>query len=218
MANILIVEDDVAINMLVRKSLELVGHRCTPIFDGALVREVLANEQIDLILLDIMLPNLDGFQIMAQLEVDIPVIFLTARDRIDDKVRGLNLGAYDYLVKPFEMLELQARVEAVLRRTKKDEHHFVLGDVKVDFTSRKVWLKDALVELTHQEFNLVEVLVKNRNIALSREKLLELAWGYDYMGEARTVDVHIHPIRKKLGWEHVIKTVYKLGYRLEVPK
>jgi len=218
MAKILIIEDDLAINTLIRKNLELVGHQCVSIFDGETVTELAASHDFDLILLDIMLPGADGFQIISELTKEIPVIFLTARDGVGDKVRGLRLGAYDYMVKPFDMLELQARVEAVLRRTKKTDDHFTLGEVTVAMDSRLVWFKGSIVDFTPQEFNLIEALIKNRNIALSRNRLLEIAWGFDYMGETRTVDVHIHTIRKKLEWENVVKTVYKLGYRLEVPR
>ena len=218
MAKILVVEDNKAINTLIRKNLELVGHTCVCVFDGDAVFAELEKGEFDLILLDIMLPGKDGFQVIQQLLQEVPVIFLTARDAVGDKVRGLNLGAYDYMVKPFEMLELQARVEAVLRRTRKTDDHFKLGEVTVELDSRLVWFKGSIVDFTPQEFNLIEALIKNRNIALSRERLLNIAWGYDYMGETRTVDVHIHTIRKKLGWENVVKTVYKLGYRLEVPR
>lgn len=215
-ATILIVEDEQPINKLIRKNLELVGHTCTSLYNGNDVFETLKNDDFDLILLDIMLPGMDGFRVMDGLICETPVIFLTARDAIHDRIKGLNLGADDYLVKPFDMLELQARVHAVLRRTKKEDTDFHLQDVTVNFTSRQVYVKDEIVDFTPQEFLLIEILIKNRNIALSREQLLESAWGFDYMGDTRTIDVHIHSIRKKLNWEDVIKTVYKLGYRLEV--
>jgi len=218
MAKILIVEDEKAINTLIRKNLELVGHKCISVFDGISVNDVVEIHDFDLMLLDIMLPGADGFQVIQQLIKKIPVIFLTARDAVGDKVRGLNLGAYDYMVKPFDMLELQARVEAVLRRTQKTDDYFKLDEVIVEMDSRLVWFKETIVDFTPQEFNLIEALIKNRNIALSRERLLEIAWGFDYMGDTRTVDVHIHTIRKKLAWESIVKTVYKLGYRLEVPR
>jgi len=214
-AKILIVEDERAINTLIKKNLELVGHRCVSVFDGEAVFDALKQQVFDLLLLDIMMPKMDGFQVIQEVE-DIPVIFLTARGAVEDRVKGLKLGADDYMVKPFDMMELQARVESVLRRTNKADSHFQLGDVKVDLSGRQVFLGEQLVDPTPQEFVLIESLIKNRNIALSREKLLEVAWGYDYGGDTRTVDVHIHSIRKKLGWEKYIKTVYKLGYRLEV--
>lgn len=217
MAQILIVEDDKAINTLIKKNLELVGHKCVSVFDGESVFDEIAKQAYDLILLDIMLPKLDGFQVFQELK-DIPVIFITARGAVEDRIKGLKLGADDYIVKPFDMLELQARVESVLRRTQKADNLFYLGDVKVDLSGRQVFFKDDLVDFAPQEFSLIETLIKNRNIALSRDKLLEIAWGYDYGGDTRTVDVHIHSIRKKLTWEDTIKTVYKLGYRLEVKK
>jgi len=214
MAKILIAEDDKSINTIIRKHLVLVGHDCISVFDGEAVFDAMEEHAFDLILLDIMMPKMDGFQVIKELD-DIPVIFLTARGAVNDRVKGLKLGADDYIVKPFDMLELQARVESVLRRTKKVDATFCLGDVKVDLSGRQVFYKEQLVELTPQEFMLIEALIKNRNIALSREKLLEVAWGYDYDGGTRTVDMHIYNIRKKLAWENYIKTVYKLGYRLE---
>ena len=217
MAYILIVEDEKAINNLIRKNLEKIGHTCKSVFDGESALAEIEMQEFDLILLDIMLPKQDGFEVIKKIDFT-PVIFLTARGALEDRIRGLKLGADDYIVKPFDMLELTTRVETVLRRTQKADLTFCLGDVKVDFAAKQVFLKDELVNFTPQEFWLIEVLIKNRNIALSRDKLLEIAWGYDYGGDTRTVDVHIHSIRKKLNWEDVIKTVYKLGYRLEVPK
>jgi len=217
MARILIVEDEKAINTLIKKNLELVGHTCVSAFDGETVFDEMEKIAFDLVLLDIMLPKLDGFQVIQEIiEEDIPVIFLTARGNIQDKIKGLRLGADDYIVKPFDMLELQTRIETVLRRTNKADKSFSLGNVKVNFSSRQVFCDDTLIDFSPQEFSLIETLIKNRNIALSRDKLLSIAWGYDYGGDTRTVDVHIHSIRKKLGWEDIIKTVYKLGYRLEV--
>ena len=216
MARILIVEDEKAINLLLKKNLELVGHTCVCAFDGEAAFDELEKSQFDLILLDIMLPKLDGFEVIKELQDDIPVIFLTARGSVHDRITGLKLGADDYIVKPFDMLELQARVETVLRRTNKADKTFSLGDVEVDLSGRQVFYKGNLVEFAPQEYLLIEALIRNRNIALSRDKLLEIAWGYDYGGNTRTIDVHIHNIRKKLSWNDVIKTVYKLGYRLEV--
>ena len=205
MALILVVEDDAAINALIRKNLELVGHECVSAFDGEAVSYEIKKQLFDLILLDIMLPKLDGFQVINEIGGKIPVIFLTARGSVQDKIKGLNCGADDYIVKPFDMMELLARVEAVLRRVHKANELFRLNDVTVDLSGRQVYLNDELVDFTPQEFSLIEVLIRNRNIALSREKLLETAWGFDYFGETRTVDVHIHNIRKKLAWEKVIK-------------
>lgn len=215
MAEILIVEDELSINELIRKILSLTGHRCTQAFDGKTAVSLLENRNFDLLVLDIMLPGLDGYQVFERAS-GTPTIFLTAKSELADKLKGLAMGADDYLTKPFQMLELAARVEVVLRRTKKGETEFEMGDLKVDFGRHQAFLKGTAVECTPKEYELLEVLVRNRNIALSREKLLELVWGYDFDGGTRTVDVHIQRLRQKLHLENDIRTVYKLGYRLEV--
>ena len=215
MAEILIVEDEISINELIRKNLCLTGHHCTQAFDGVSAVQFLQNGSFDLVVLDIMLPGLDGYQVFESAP-GTPTIFLTAKSELTDKLKGLAMGADDYLTKPFQMLELAARVEAVLRRTKKGETEFVLGDLKCDFDRHQVFLKGVAVECTPKEYELLEVLVRNRNIALSREKLLDMVWGYDFDGGTRTVDVHIQRLRHKLHLEDQIRTVYKLGYRLEV--
>ena len=217
MAKILIVEDEKMINELILRNLQAVGHSCVQAYDGAEALERLNGERFDLVILDIMLPRLSGFEVMSRIH-DTPVIFLTAMGNVMDKVRGLGLGAEDYIVKPFEMLELIARVNVVLRRTKAQSRRFSLDGVTVDFDNMTITRGQKTVELTPQEFQLLETLIRNRNIALSREKLLDLAWGMDYYGDARTVDVHIQKLRKKLGWNERIKTVYKIGYRLEDAK
>lgn len=213
MASILIVEDDTSINELIKRNLMLTGHSCKAIFDGIAALKIIEQEKFDLVILDIMLPGYSGFEILKHIK-NIPVIFVTAKDSLEDKLKGLTSGAEDYLVKPFEMLELLARVNIILKRNSKNDE-VIIGSVKVDFNCRKVFYKEEEIEMTPQEYLLLEVLTTNRNIALSREKLLEIAWGFDYEGDTRTVDVHIQKLRKKLGFEHRIKTVYKLGYRLE---
>ena len=200
MANILIVEDEEVIHELIKRNLSLVGHICHSAFDGKEALECLADKRFDLMILDIMLPKEDGFSVMRQAKGQ-PTIFLTARDSLNDRMTGFSLGADDYIIKPFEMLEMLARVEAVLRRTQTSASTFQLDKVLINFDSRQVYRE--------------QELVKNRNIALARERLLELVWGYDFEGETRTVDVHIQKLRKKTGWENRIKTVYKMGYRLE---
>lgn len=217
MAEILIVEDEISINELICKNLKLTGHHCTQVFDGLSAVELLAEKAFDLIILDIMLPGIDGYHVFDKVQ-GIPTVFLTAKSELADKLKGLTMGAEDYMTKPFEMLELAARVENVLRRTKKSEKHFILGDLRVDFESHQIFLKEAPVYCTPKEYELLETLIRNRNIALSRERLLELVWGYDFDGGTRTVDVHIQRLRHKFGLEEQIKTVYKLGYRLEVSK
>lgn len=216
MAKILIVEDEEPINRLIRQNLSLAGHTCEQLYDGAAAREkLLSGETYDLIILDVMLPHVDGFALM-EYTGENPVIFLTAKSGIEDKLTGLTSGAWDYLTKPFEMLELIARVNLVLKRKKRESARIRIGQAQVDLEARRVLVEGREVELTRQEFELLEILIRNRNIALSREKLLELAWGFDYMGDTRTVDVHITKLRKKLGLEQQIKTVYKTGYRLEI--
>lgn len=215
MEQILIVEDDKHISELIRRNLRLVGYTCVVCHDGGEMRDCLQKQQFDLILLDVMLPGLSGFDLIEECG-DIPVIFVTAKGELEDKIQGLSLGAEDYIVKPFEMLELIARVHVVLRRFRKESDCFRLGEVEVNLEQRIVKREGSEIELTPREFALLEVLVENRNIALSRDKLLELAWGYDYEGETKTVDVHIQRVRKKLGWENYIRTVTKIGYRLEV--
>lgn len=215
MANILVVEDEEAINELVKINLDLVGHTCFSAMDGEEALEKIKEYNLDLVILDIMLPKLDGFEVMKQIK-GIPTIFLTAKKSVSDRVKGLVMGADDYMTKPFEMVELIARVEAVLRRTKKEEESFSIDEIKIDFKRRIVYLKGKQVECTIKEYELLEVLIRNRNVALSREKLIELVWGYDFEGETRTVDVHIQKIRKKFQLEKRIVTVYKLGYRFEV--
>lgn len=216
MAEILIVEDELSINELIRRNLVLTGHHCTQVFDGKEAIELLDHENFDLIILDIMLPGADGYQVFDETH-GIPVIFLTAKSELSDKLKGLTKGADDYITKPFQMLELAARVETVLRRTKKAEKCFALDHVKLDFEQRIILADGKPVDCTPKEYELFETLVKNRNIALSRERLLDLVWGYDFEGGTRTVDVHIQRLRSKLRLENRIITVYKLGYRLEAP-
>lgn len=217
MSHILVVEDETAIAELISMTLELVGHQTSLAADGVQAIQIMDLKAVDLVLLDVMLPGTDGFALLSQFQKrNVPVIFLTARSSVSDKVHGLRLGADDYVTKPFEAAELLARIEAVLRRTGRAMVNFSYQGVEIGFQERKVTAQGQPVELTAQEFNLLEVLVRNRNIALSREKLLEMAWGYDYVGESRTVDIHIQRLRKKLGWEDCLKTVFKYGYRLEI--
>ena len=201
MAHILIVEDEEPINRLIRQNLALSGHVCDQLYDGKAAKERFASgASSELIILDVMLPYIDGFSLM-QYVGETPVIFLTAKSQISDKLTGLGSGAWDYLTKPFEMLELIARVHLVLAKTKKAERTIRIGKTEIDLKARKVLVNGAEVELARQEFELLEVLILNRNIALSREKLLELAWGYDYMGDTRTVDVRLKPfIKRDTAW------------------
>lgn len=215
MAHILIVEDDFAVRELIKRNLQMVGHACTCIAEGDKVEEKIEQEAFDLVILDVMLPGVSGFEIIGKIK-EIPVIFVTARGMLEDKLKGLGLGAEDYIVKPFEILELIARVGVVLKRYGKHDTKILIEDVEFDFKQHMVRKSGEEIGLTPQEFRLLEVMIQNKNLALSRDQLLNLAWGYDYEGESKTVDVHIRKLRQKLGLENSIKTVPKLGYRLEL--
>ena len=218
MAEILVVEDEELINQLIKENLVLAGHHCTQVYDGAGARELIKGGHYDLILLDIMLPGCSGYDILPECG-DIPVSILTARDGVCDKVKGLNSGAQDYIVKPFEMLELIARVNAVLRRSTAEKREvFEVGEISVDLQSHQVCICGEEINLALKEYELLEYFIRNRNIALTREQLIERIWGYEYEGDTRTVDVHVAMLRKKLNLGTYLKTVYKLGYRLEVPR
>ena len=217
MRKILIVDDEEKIRELIRMNLELAGYKCDEAEDGEIALEKLNKFSPDLALLDIMLPKKNGYEIAQSfIKQNVPIIFLTAKDSVTDKVKGLKLGTNDYIVKPFESMELLARIEVVLRRTGKFSDIFEYRNIKVDFAKREVFKNNEKIEMTAQEFELLKVLIQNKNLALSREKLLESAWGYDYYGDTRTVDMHIQRLRKKLSWDDIIVTVYKYGYRLEI--
>lgn len=218
MARILIVEDDKSINDLIAMNLSTIGYDCEKVFDGNMATEMIKNNQYDLILLDIMLPGISGMDLLkTNICENTKVILITAKGELKDKLEAFNFGACDYIVKPFEMLELIARVKVALKN--EDSQDIIeIKDVEIRLREHKVLKSSEEVELTILEYNLLETLLINRNIALSREKLLELVWGYDFGGDTRTVDVHIMKLRKKLNFGNVIKTVYKMGYRLEVSK
>ncbi len=215
MAKILIVEDEKAINDLIRFNLELVGHECYQVFDGEEGLEEALKTKYDLLILDVMLPSYSGFEIIEYTN-KTPVIFVTAKTSTKDKIKGLRLGADDYITKPFDILELVERVKAVLRRTKADADAFEFDGIRVEFDNRRVFKNGEEIMLKPREFDLLEVLINNRNLALSREKLLNLVWEFDYEGDTRTVDVHIQRLRQKLGIANRIQTVYKTGYRFEI--
>lgn len=217
MIRILIVEDERPISDLIKMSLSGQGYSCRCVYDGIAAADILSTQQFDLILLDVMLPGASGFELMDYIRpMGIPVIFLTAKSDVNDRVRGLHLGAEDYIVKPFEIIELQARVETVLRRYQKLDRIMCVGGVEIDTYSRVVRRDNAPIALTKKEFDLLLLFARNPNIALYRETIYERVWESDYMGDSRTVDLHIQRLRKKVGWEHELKAVYKVGYRLEV--
>ena len=213
MADILIVEDEAAIRQILTMHLTLVGHAVREAEDAAAARVMIAKKVPDLALLDVMLPGEDGFSLGKTLiEMDVPVLFVTAKTGVPDRVRGLTMGAQDYILKPFEPAELLARVENILRRTRREEQTLVSGELLIDFAARRVQLHGEDVPLTSLEFDLLAMLARRRNVAMSREELLGGVWGYDYAGETRTVDVHVQRLRSKIGAEY-IETVYKYGYR-----
>ena len=176
----------------------------------------MAEGNFDLVLLDIMLPYIDGYELMEYAKsMDIPVIFITAMGTVENRVKGLKKGADDYITKPFEIVELLARVEAVLRRYNKTERIIKVHDIEVDVSSRTVIQNGEQVTLTLKEFELLLLFIRNKNIALYRDTIYESVWESEYMGESRTVDLHVQRLKKKLHWEDKIAAVYKVGYRLE---
>jgi two-component system alkaline phosphatase synthesis response regulator PhoP len=216
MLKILIVEDEKAISNLIYINLSDEGYQCTCAFDGRQAADMIEKENFDLVLLDIMLPEIDGYELLEYIKpFGIPVIFITAKGFVDDRIKGLRLGADDYIVKPFQIGELSARVEAVLRRYGKSEKQLSFYDVEINIDSRQVKKDGQVVELTVKEFDLLVELIHNKNVALYRSQLYEKVWGEEFVGETRTLDSHIQRLRKKLGWEDRIKTVFRIGYRLE---
>lgn len=217
MCKILIVEDEKPISELIRINLTNAGHDCTCVYDGKAAADLLENTRFDLVLLDVMLPNVDGFELMDYIRpMDIPVIFLTAKGNVDDRVKGLRLGAEDYIVKPFAIAELLARVDTVIRRYSKADSVIEFGAVEVLTQSHLVMRRGVAVELTPKEYELLLLFLQNKNIALFRDVIFERVWEGEYTGDTRTVDLHVQRLRKKLGLEDTLKTVYKVGCRLEV--
>lgn len=215
MSTILIIEDEEPIRELIKMNLSMAGYDSLEASDGEEGLQLINTEQIDLIILDIMLPKFDGFDLLPTIvKKDIPTIILTAKDRLQDKIKGLEMGADDYITKPFETIELLARVKSVLRRAGKEKTKVVIDDLEIFLDQRKVLRNGKEIELTYKEFDLLRILIENKGCVLSRERLLEVVWGYDFEGNTRTVDTHIQRLRSKLGIDK-IKTVYKVGYRLE---
>ncbi len=215
MKKILVVEDEASIRDLISINLQLVGYEVFDVEDGIEAQRFLEKKRVDLILLDVMIPGIDGFSLIDKIKkYNIPVIFVTAKESVLDRVKGLRLGADDYIVKPFEIMELLARIEVVLRRYNKD-NNIRFKDIEVDIERRIVKLGDKEVYLTVKEYELLMLFLKNKNIALSREQILNQVWGFEYGGETRTVDIHVNRIREKLDLKNNIKTVFKVGYRLQ---
>lgn len=217
MINVLIVDDEKPICDLIDLNLSAAGYHCRSVQDGLAAIDLIEKEEFDLILLDIMLPGVDGFDIMEYIRpLKIPVIFITAKGNVRDKIKGLKLGAEDYLVKPFDVLELLARVEVVLRRFHKTDSILTAGDVTVDLEARKVTKAGKPVVLTNKEYGLLVLFIQNKNVALFKERLYEKVWKDEYFGDSRTLELHVQRLRKKMGWEKNLVAVYKVGYRLEI--
>lgn len=214
---VLIVEDEISIAKMINMNLKVANYDTVMFHDGDEAAKALEEEHdYDIALLDIMLPGMDGFALLEVVKsYGIPVIFLTAKDDIGSKVQGLRDGAEDYIVKPFEMLELMVRMEKVLERSQKLSNVIKILDLEINFSEHTVRKNGEEISLKPMEFELLCVLAKNKNIAISREELLRMVWGVDYVGETRTVDVHIGQLRKKLSLNDNIKTISKMGYRLE---
>mgnify|MGYP002677999746 FL=1 len=216
MIKILVVEDERPISDLIRMNLEDAGYQCTCALDGLTAADILEKHIFDLVLLDIMLPKVDGYELFEYIKpTGTPVIFLTAKAGLNDRVKGLNLGAEDYIVKPFEIVELMARIQVVLRRYHKDATKLVFGDIVLNTENRTVCRNGQEIVLTPKEFTLLELLVRNKNMTLFRDKIYELVWENDSYGDTRTLDLHVQRLRKKLGLTEKLKTIYKVGYRLE---
>lgn len=217
MKDILIVEDDEAIANLIYMNLTEEKYNCTIAVDGEKAADLIEINRYDLVLLDVMLPEINGYELLEYIkDFNTPVIFLTAKTSIADKIKGLKLGAEDYITKPFIIEELLARIEVVLRRNELSKKDMKVLDITIDTCSRKVFKNNEEIELTAKEFDLLCVLVKNKNKALTREVLYENVWKEEYLASTRTLDLHIQRLRKKLKWEDNIKTVFRIGYRLEV--
>ncbi|MGM9537548.1 MAG: response regulator transcription factor [Candidatus Onthomonas sp.] len=218
MIRILIVEDEKPISNLIRMSLTRAGYHCSCVYDGIAAADLLeTGEPFDLILLDVMLPGADGFELMSYIRpLGIPVIFITAKNSVNDRVKGLRMGAEDYLVKPFEIIELLARVEVVLRRYHKLDSVLEIGGLRIDLRSMQVFRDGQEIALTPKEYELLLLFAQNPGSALYRETIYQRVWGGDYLNTSRTVDLHVQRLRKKVGWEQLLVAVPKVGYRLEV--
>lgn len=217
MIKVLIVEDEQPISNLIRLSLTKEGYSCTCAYDGAEAADLLENNRYDLVLLDVMLPEVDGFELMEYIRpLEIPVIFLTAKSNVRDKVKGLKLGAEDYMVKPFEVVELLARIDVIMRRYKKCDMIISINDLKIDTSSMRVWKGTDEIILTKTEYDLLVLFVRNPERALYRETIYEQVWGEEYPFGTKAVDIQVQRLRKKLGWEQCLHAVNKVGYRLEV--
>ena len=215
MIRVLIVEDEKPISDLIKLSLTKAGYSCTCAYDGTTAANILEEEHFDLALLDVMLPEVSGFELMEYIQpTGTPVIFITAKNSVDDRVKGLRMGAEDYIVKPFEVMELLARVEVVLRRYQKTEDLLTVGELTIDMRSLQVQRNGETILLTKKEWDLMLLFAQNPGAALYRETIYERVWGGEYPVGSRVVDLHIQRLRKKIGWEDKLQAVNRVGYRL----
>ncbi|MEG0176696.1 response regulator transcription factor [Anaerorhabdus sp.] len=218
---ILIVDDEVKIREMIRKYAQYEGYEVTEAIDGLDAVEKCADNNFDLIVMDVMMPNLDGFSACKEIRKmkDIPIIMLTALGEEYDKIHGFDLGIDDYVVKPFSPKELMMRIQAILKRTKSQSELtevFTQEGLTVDFTARIVEVDGVKTQLSPKEFDLLEFLIRNQGIALTRDKLLQKVWGYDFFGDDRTLDTHIKLLRRNLGpYNKFIVTLRGVGYRFE---
>lgn len=217
MIHILIVEDEIPISELLETALNHAGYRCTCVYDGIEAANIVDKQPFDLILLDIMLPGVDGFELMEYIRpLGIPVIFITAKNALNDRVQGLRMGAEDYIVKPFEVLELQARVDGVLRRHRKLDTIITVGGLEINTLSMTVVKNGTNITLTKREYDILLLFAQNPGIVLYKNVIYERVWGGDYPEGTRVVELHTQRMRKKVGWDDLIKPVFAIGYRLEV--
>ena len=214
---ILVVDDDMRLRALLERYLTEQGFQVRSVANAEQMDRLLTRESFHLMVLDLMLPEIGGYELLEYIHpMGIPAIVISAMGRVEDRIRGLRMGADDYLCKPFQIGELLARVESVLRRTGAPAQKLQIGDVTIDPESRQVWKAGEPVELTVKEFDLLLELVRHKNVALSRASLYEIVWQEEYTGETRTLDSHIQRLRRKLDWNDRIQTVFRIGYRLEV--
>ena len=217
MINILVVEDEKPIANLIKMSLTKAGYSCTCIYDGLAAADISEENPFDLVLLDIMLPGASGYDVLEYIKpLKIPVIFITAKNSLNDRVMGLKMGAEDYIVKPFEIVELLARIEVVLRRYNKLNTTIAIRDLMIDTVAMSVTKNGREIPLTNKEYELLLLFAQNPGVALYRETIYERIWGGDYPCDSRTVALHVQRMRKKLGLEDCLKTINKIGYRLEI--
>ncbi len=217
MVKILITEDEKPISELLRLSLTKAGYHCTCVYDGVECADLLEKEVFDLILLDVMLPGISGFELMDYIRsLGTPVIFITAKNAVSDRVRGLRMGAEDYIVKPFEILELLARVEGVLRRHGKLQTTLTVADLEINTLAMTVTRNGQEIPLTRKEYDILLLFARNPGIVLYKSTIYQHVWGGEYPDSTRTVELHVQRMKKKVGWDDRIKPVYAIGYRLEV--